>query len=104
LLFTESFRSKFPKIIERYKIEVVKQPKVPNYALKSYELNDGPVEKMLTKHDAKMILKQYSLLGRQCYIDVVYTLTSLGEVIAKECLFEHPVQYQTIYPLLTNDK
>lgn len=58
---------------------------------------------MLSKEDAKMILTQYSLLGRQCFIDVVYKLKRFNRIVLNEPLFQNPITYDILYPILQND-
>lgn len=103
LLFSQFFDSNIQKIVSRYSISEIPKKETPFYALQSYELNNGPVEKMLSKEDAKTILTQYSLLGRQCYIDVIYELKRLNKMIMDDPLFQNPITYDILYPVLQSD-
>lgn len=58
---------------------------------------------MLCKEDAKLILKQYSLLGRQCYINIIFKLKHLNNFIINGQLFCNPVTYNVMYPIIQND-
>jgi hypothetical protein len=100
LLFSQFFDEGIQKIVSRYRIHELPQQPTPFYALRSYELKGSPVEKMLSKNDAQMILKQYSLLGRKCYIDAIFRLKELNDFIINDDLFCHPVTYNVMYPIL----
>lgn len=64
------------------------KPKVPYYALKAYEDNQGKLEKMLNRKEAKLILENYSILGKKAYIDVIQYLVKLNlEMIVATPLF-----------------
>jgi len=65
LLFTQYLDDNIQKIVKRYRIHEISPPISPYYALQSYEKKGSPLEKMLSKKDVMIILKQYSLLGRQ---------------------------------------
>jgi hypothetical protein len=103
LLFSQFFDPNIQKIVSRYRIYELPQQPPPYYALQSYELKGSPVEKMLSKNDARTILKQYSLLGRQCYINAIFELKKLNEFVINEHLFCHPVTYDVMYTVLKHD-
>ena len=50
-----------------------------------------------------MILTQCSLLGGQCFIDVVYKLKDFNRIVMNEPSFQNPITYDIIYPILQND-
>ena len=103
LLFSQFLDENVQKIVARYRIKEIEVPPAPYYALKSYELKGSPVEKMLSKEDARDILKKYSLLGRQCYIDVLFKLKTLNDFVINSQLFAHPLNYKIIYPVIQYD-
>ena len=53
LLFSQFFDPNIRKIVSRYSIVELPKIECPYYALKSYDLNKSPIEKMLSKEDAK---------------------------------------------------
>lgn len=103
LLFSQFLDSNIQKIVSRYSIVELPKPITPYYALKSYELKGSPVDKMLSKDDARLILKQYSLLGRQCYINIIFELKNLNDFIMNSQLFCHPITYEAMYQVLQTD-
>lgn len=103
LLFSQYLDDNVQKIVQRYRIDEIPQPPAPYYALTSYELKGGPIDKMLFKEDTKTILMQYSLMGRQCYIDTFFKLHELNDFIIEGKLFCHPISYDVMYPILQND-
>lgn len=103
LLFSQFFDPNIQKIVSRYSITELPKKEIPYYALKSYEMKKSPVEKMLSKEDACMILKKYSLLGRQCYINVIYEIKRYNKIVMLEPLFQHPITYDLVYPIISTD-
>jgi hypothetical protein len=99
------------RIVAQYKIEELAvtnqdikdevadyKPKVPYYALKAYEEKQGKLEKMLNRNEAKLILEQYSLLGKKAYIDVIQYLIRLNQdMIVATPLFMFPIDDRGMY-------
>jgi len=103
LLYSQFHDSNIQKIVSRYRIREISPPPTPFYALKSYELRGSPVEKSLSKKDACAFLNDYSLIGRQCYIDAIFKIKDLNHFMIEGQLFCHPLNYEIMYQVLKND-
>ena len=47
------------------------KPKVPYYALRAYEERGGKLERMLYKDEARLILQDYAIMGKQSFIEAI---------------------------------
>ena len=92
VVFSQFNDPNFQGLITSYRVEEEEPPHVPYYALRSYEMHGGEIDKMLSKENAFNIMKDYSLLGRECFIHVLFYLIRQNEdMVLTQNLFEHPV-------------
>lgn len=61
--------------------------RVPHFALKAYEENQGRFERMMNKREVMTILEDYSVLGKQSFNDILQHLIKTNE----ELVDRHPV-------------
>ena len=93
------------RMISQYRIESEAEQRTPHFALKACENEGGVLKTMLEKNEARMIIQNFSILGKASFIEAMNYVNQMNEqILDLTPLFEHPVSQYNVFYLITQEE
>lgn len=75
------------------------------YALKAYENNGKPIDKMLKKDEVLIIIADQSMIGKKYFLEAVkYIFQQNEDILVKTPIFEFPITLNMMYHLVASEE
>ena len=91
----------FTCMVRKFKKSRFSSTQTPYYALAAYELNKGPIKRLMTPLQTIEILNDYSMIGRHCFIETGRVIQRLKlELLDLMPVFEIPLSHRSLSYLM----